>query len=125
MYTLQVESAFEAAHQLPGYPGKCARLHGHSWVVEATVKGKELDKLGMLIDFKLVKAALEDVLDEFDHQYLNELEPFKSNLAPTAENLAKFIFDRLAEHQIFQQGSQLAAVRVWESPKSSVTYTRD
>ncbi len=125
MYTLRVESAFEAAHQLPGYPGKCARLHGHSWVVEATVKGTELDELGMLVDFKDVKAALEDVLEVFDHQYLNEQEPFKDGMAPTAENLARLIFDRLAEHHIFQNGSRLEAICVCESPKSSVTYSRD
>ena len=125
MYTLQVESAFEAAHHIPGYPGKCAHLHGHNWVIEATVKGAELDELGMLVDFKDVKAALSEVLEGFDHKYLNELEPFKNGLAPTAENLARLIFDMLAGHQAFQRDSQLAAVRVWESPKSSVTYTRD
>lgn len=125
MYTLQVEGAFEAAHLIPDYPGKCAHLHGHNWVIEATVKGTELDELGMLVDFKAVKAALKEVLDRFDHQYLNELEPFRSGLAPTAENLSKLIFDGLADSEAFKGDSHLAAIRVWESPKSSVTYTKD
>ena len=125
MYTLKVESAFEAAHQIPGYPGKCARLHGHNWVVEATVQGSELDELGMLVDFKLVKAALHTVLEMFDHHYLNDLEPFQSGLTPTAENLAKLIFDMLANNEVFKAGTRLDAIRVWESPKSSVTYTKD
>ncbi|WP_294158998.1 6-carboxytetrahydropterin synthase QueD [uncultured Selenomonas sp.] len=127
MYQLKVQGAFEAAHQIPGYPGKCARLHGHNWVVEATVQGTKLDDLGMLIDFKTVKAALHDALDRFDHRYLNELEPFSSDTKPTAENLARIIFEELAPAACFEaHGSDaaLSAVTVWESPKSSVTYSK-
>ena len=125
MYTLKVEGAFEAAHQLPDYPGKCARLHGHNWVVEAVVKGKQLDDLGMLVDFKIVKKALNSVLDRYDHRFLNELEPFKSQVNPTAENLARIIFTELAASEVLKNGAYLAAVTVFESPKSSVTYTED
>lgn len=125
MYTLKAEGAFEAAHKIKDYPGKCARLHGHNWVVEAVVKGKELDELGMLIDFKTVKKALNETLERFDHRYLNELEPFASGVNPTAENLARIIFEELAPHACFARGAALAAVTVFESPKSSVTYTKD
>lgn len=125
MYTLKVEGAFEAAHQLPDYPGKCARLHGHNWVVEAVVKGRELDKLGMLMDFKTVKKALNNVLDRYDHRFLNELVPFNTGVNPTAENLARIIFTELEDNEAFTAEVQLAAVTVFESPKSSVTYTKD
>ena len=125
MYPLKVEGAFEAAHQIEGYPGKCARLHGHNWVVEAIVKGKELDELGMLVDFKAIKKALNEVLDRLDHRYLNELEPFCSGTNPTAENLARILFEELAGHAVFERDSQLDALTVFESPKSSVTYTKD
>lgn len=125
MYTLKVEGAFEAAHQLPDYPGKCARLHGHNWVVEAVVKGRELDKLGMLVDFKTVKKALNNVLDRYDHRFLNELVPFNTGVNPTAENLARIIFTELEDNEAFTVEVQLAAVTVFESPKSSVTYTKD
>ena len=125
MYTLKVEGAFEAAHRVAGYPGKCDRLHGHNWVVEATVKGTELDELGMLVDFKVIKKALKNTLERFDHRYLNELAPFKDGLNPTAENLSRIIFEELEESEVFQRDSQLAAVTVFESPKSSVTYTKD
>ncbi|MCI6101215.1 MAG: 6-carboxytetrahydropterin synthase QueD [Selenomonas sp.] len=126
MYELKVEGAFEAAHQIPNYPGKCARLHGHNWVVEATVKGTELDELGMLVDFKAVKKELGTVLDAFDHRFLNDLAPFSQGVNPTAENLAHIIFERLAASSIFPEGegrAYLASVTVWESPKSSVTYS--
>ena len=125
MYTLKVEGAFEAAHRVAGYPGKCDRLHGHNWVVEATVKGTELDELGMLVDFKVIKKALKNTLERFDHRYLNELAPFKEGLNPTAENLSRIIFEELEESEVFRRDSQLAAVTVFESPKSSVTYTKD
>ena len=125
MYTLKVEGAFEAAHNLNGYPGKCAQLHGHNWVVEAVVKGWELDELGMLVDFKDIKQTLKDILERFDHHYLNELAPFKDGVNPTAENLARIIFEELAGNEIFKRDSVLAAITVFESPKSSVTYTKD
>ena len=125
MYTLKVEGAFEAAHHINGYPGKCARLHGHNWVVEAVVKGRELDELGMLVDFKDIKQTLKDILERFDHHYLNELAPFKDGVNPTAENLARIIFEELAGNEIFKRDSVLASITVFESPKSSVTYTKD
>ena len=125
MYTLKVEGAFEAAHHINDYPGKCARLHGHNWVVEAVVKGRELDELGMLVDFKDIKQTLKDTLERFDHRYLNELAPFKDGVNPTAENLARIIFEELAGNEIFKRDSVLVAITVFESPKSSVTYTKD
>ena len=64
MYTLKVEGAFEAAHRVVNYPGKCDRLHGHNWKVEAVVRGTELDELGMLVDFKAIKNALRPPLPQ-------------------------------------------------------------
>ena len=121
MYTLKVEGAFEAAHRVVNYPGKCDRLHGHNW----KVKGTELDELGMLVDFKAIKGALKEALERFDHRFLNELEPFASGINPTAENLARIIFDELATSPVFVRDSHLAAITVYETPASSVTYTRD
>ncbi len=124
MYELAVKSEFEAAHVIKNYPGKCARLHGHNWIVEAVAQGTELNELGILIDFKILKSELNKILEEFDHQYLNELKMFtKKN--PTAENLAKEIFDKLSVSEIFSGTTKLKAVRVYESPKSCVTYYPD
>ena len=108
------------------YPGKCDRLHGHNWVVEATFQGTQLDELGMLIDFKIAKKALAAVLDDFDHYYLNDFPPFKDGVNPTAENLARIIYERLeARTEVQASPAELTALTVWESPKSSVTYTKD
>ncbi|MBQ9442197.1 MAG: 6-carboxytetrahydropterin synthase QueD [Selenomonadaceae bacterium] len=100
MYELTVKAEFEAAHFIKNYPGKCARLHGHNWIVEAVAKGGELNELGILIDFKILKAELNKVLDEFDHQYLNELE-IVAKKNPTAEILAKVIYEKLSASEIF------------------------
>ena len=125
MYTLCVEGAFEAAHRVVNYPGKCDRLHGHNWVVEATFQGTQLDELGMLIDFKIAKKALAKILDEFDHYYLNDFHPFNEGVNPTAENLACIIYERLAAcAEVQASPAELTALTVWESPKSSVTYTK-
>ena len=124
MYELTVKAEFEAAHKIENYPGKCARLHGHNWIVEAVAKGDELNELGILIDFKVLKIELNKILAELDHQYLNELEIFaKKN--PTAENLAKVIFEKLSESEIFSGKNKLTAIKIFESPKSCVTYYPD
>lgn len=124
MYELTVKAEFEAAHFIKNYPGKCVRLHGHNWIVEAVAKGTELNELGILIDFKILKAELNRVLDEFDHQYLNELEVFAEK-NPTAENLAKIIFEKLSKSEIFSGKNKLAAIKVYETPKSCVIYSQD
>ncbi len=121
MYEISVREAFEAAHFINGYDGKCSRLHGHNWIVEAVVRGEKLDSLGMLIDFKILKAELKKVLDEFDHRYLNELETFTAE-NPTAENIARQIFRKLATSEIFSASTKLFAVKVQETPNSCVTY---
>lgn len=124
MYELTVKSEFEAAHFIKNYHGKCARLHGHNWIVEAVAQGSELNDLGILIDFKILKSELNKILNELDHQFLNELEIF-SKKNPTAENLAKEIFDKLSVSEIFNGKTKLTAVKVYESPKSCVTYYPD
>ena len=124
MFEIRVKEEFEAAHRVAGYPGKCDRLHGHSWIVEAVVRGKQLDHLGMLVDFKAVKGTLKEILDTLDHQYLNEMEPFASGMNPTAEHLAKHIYEKMASSALLadKKAARLSAITVWESPRSSVTY---
>ena len=121
MYEISVRAAFEAAHFIAGYCGKCSRLHGHNWTVEAVVRGETLDNLGMLVDFKILKGELNRVLDDFDHRFLNELEHFATE-NPTAENLARKIFRRLSMSEIFYGSVKLYAVKVYETPNSCVTY---
>jgi 6-pyruvoyltetrahydropterin/6-carboxytetrahydropterin synthase len=89
------EFTFEAAHRLPNVPAehKCARLHGHSFHVTVHVSGALDAKLGWVMDFADVKAAVEPVIDALDHRYLNEIGGLEN---PTSEVLAKWIWQRIA-----------------------------
>src|SRR5262245_32313103 len=89
------EFIFEAAHRLPNVaPGhKCARLHGHSFRVELHVSGDVDPHLGWVIDFAEIKLAFEPLYEQLDHHYLNEVAGLEN---PTSENLAAWIWHRLA-----------------------------
>lgn len=124
MYELTVILEFEAAHRIVDYPGKCNRLHGHNWSVEVTVKGKKLNELGMLIDFKELKKEVNKTIDKLDHVYLNELDAFIKN-NPTAEHISKYIYEQLEVSPLFKNNIKVKMIKVWESPKSAVTYSKD
>lgn len=128
MYELTVKTRFAAAHSLSDYNGSCARLHGHTWQVEVTFNGPDLDQTGMLIDFKEVKTKVKSIVDELDHVNLNDLNPFKKGGVenPTVENLARYIYKRLKlEFSDRERSVKVAVVRVWESPDASASYTED
>ena len=75
MFEVTIIKTFSSAHQLADIGGKCEELHGHNFKVEVTVGAPRLNSDGLLIDFRLVKKWLKDILDEMDHQHLNDL-PF-------------------------------------------------
>src|ERR1044072_3092067 len=97
MYEVMVESEFSAAHALRGYQGKCENLHGHNWKVEVYVRGKELDSIGLLVDFKELKIVTKRVMNYLDHQNLNEITPFDNEMNPSSENIARFIFQSVGK----------------------------
>lgn len=119
MYELTVKGHFDAAHALRGYPGECRNLHGHTWDVEVTVAGEQLDAIGIVYDFKTLKDDLAAVLEPFDHAYLNDVAPF-DELSPTAEHLARVVYEALAK----RVGPQVKVVEVavWESPVAKLVY---
>lgn len=89
------EFTFEAAHRLPHVPPghKCARLHGHSFLVAVHVTGPVEPRLGWVLDFADIKAAFKPLLDQLDHNFLNEIEGLSN---PTSEVLAKWIWNHLS-----------------------------
>ncbi len=121
MFELTTIVDFEAAHCLRDYPGKCSRLHGHNWQVEVSVCGSELNELGLLIDFRDLKAAVQEILMQLDHYYLNDLPAFQT-LNPSAENIAKYLYEELAASSALT-GLKLTKIKVWESPRAAVTYS--
>jgi 6-pyruvoyltetrahydropterin/6-carboxytetrahydropterin synthase len=123
MYEVKIVAQFAAAHRLENFHGKCEALHGHNWKVEVFLVGQTLDRAGLLMDFGVVKARTKEVLEEVDHQYLNELAAFRDR-NPSSENLARYLYERL-EAIFNQDGVTVRRVNVWESDTSCASYYQD
>jgi len=109
---------FEAAHVLPHHPGKCARLHGHSYRLDVALDGPLQSSgpaTGMVEDFEVVSRVVKAaVIDELDHRSLNELMD-----NPTAENIVVWVWDRLASEL-----PRLTELTLWETRKACVVMKR-
>ena len=126
MFEVRVNADFAAAHFLRDYHGKCENLHGHNYKVFIHVRGEELDSGGMLFDFGELKSALREVCAVLDHKNLNDFPIFEQN--PSAERIAKFIFDKISQiiekNPSFQSGkAELFAVDVFETETSRARYS--
>ena len=121
IYTLTIKTEFSSAHILNGHKGDCKRMHGHNWKVEVEVSGNKLDNIGMVMDFKDIKKSAKEIGGRLDHQFLNDLEPFKES-NPTAENIAKYFFSELSK-KINNDSIELKSIKLWETDKSAVKYT--
>jgi len=120
MFTAKVIDSFSAAHSLREYQGDCERLHGHNYRVELVVCARELDAIGIVMDFRDLKQALKGVLKELDHQYLNELKPF-AEANPSAENIARFVHHAVSAR--LKPPAAVKEVTVWENDSCCVTYS--
>jgi 6-pyruvoyltetrahydropterin/6-carboxytetrahydropterin synthase len=105
---------FEAAHVLPNHPGKCARLHGHSYRLDVALEGplQEIGPAsGMVADFEVVSRVVKAaVVSQLDHRSLNELLE-----NPTAERIAVWIW-----HSLVDELPGLAELTLWETRKACV-----
>lgn len=123
MFTLEIKSSFSAAHYLRNYTGKCANLHGHNWRIKVQVSKKELNEIGMVMDFNDLKSALKLVTEELDHTDVNKHPYFKS-INTTCENIAKFIYDKLSINlKSVPSDVMLSSVQVEENDGSICIYT--
>lgn len=133
MFKITKEIDFCYGHRLLNYAGKCRYLHGHNGRVEIDLVGEELDARGMLRDFGDLKAVIKSWLDqELDHRMIlhrnDPLVPilqsggeplFLLDENPTAENLAKLIYERALAFDL-----PVVEVRFWETPTSMAAYRR-
>jgi 6-pyruvoyltetrahydropterin/6-carboxytetrahydropterin synthase len=124
MYEVMIEMSFSSAHALRGYRGKCENLHGHNYRVEVYVRGERLNEIGLLVDFKDLKAATRKVVDYLDHKNINELPPFDVELNPSAEHLAGYFLNEVGR-RINDGRVQVYKVRVWETDTCAATYRID
>ena len=136
MYYLKTEQSFDSAHFLHGYLGKCANIHGHRWKIVATIKSRELLKdqqnEGMITDFGNLKKDLKTITDNLDHALIIEEGSLSKKLyqalidenfkiinlpfRPTAENLAKYIYELLAKTY------DVDRIDVYETPNNCASY---
>ena len=121
MYILNVRAHYDSAHFLRNYHGKCERLHGHRYEVEAALAYAELGPGGMAYDFTDAKRILREIADELDHQNLNDLEPFR-DLETSAENQARYLFEEL-RRRMGAEGEHVLYVRVWETQNQWAQYS--
>jgi 6-pyruvoyltetrahydropterin/6-carboxytetrahydropterin synthase len=121
MFEVTIEETFAAGHALRNYRGKCENVHGHNYRAEVTLRGAELDAIGLLVDFVELKRVVHAVLDRMDHQWLNDFPPFDA-INPSAENMAKYIYDEVSAALTAKEGVRVASARLWETDTASATY---
>jgi 6-pyruvoyltetrahydropterin/6-carboxytetrahydropterin synthase len=120
MFDIFINTHFSAGHHLRDYPGNCEHPHGHNWNVKVTVKASKLDKLGMGIDFRVLKTEVNKIMDTLDHCDLNEHQGFLT-INPSSENIAVYIFNTLKPN-LSTDRYQVHSVTIEETPGSGVTY---
>ena len=137
MYTLKTESAFDSAHFLADYEGKCKNIHGHRWRVIVEIFGATLtaygSERGMLTDFGNLKKDLRDETEYLDHALIYEAESLRKetvealesegmrlicvDFRPTAENMAEYFYNKMSG-----KGYTVHKVTVFETPENCATY---
>ena len=115
MYTISAQAHYDSVHLLRDYEGKCARMHGHRYVVEVALQTAEVGSKGMAFDFGDLKGHLRELAKRFDHQNLNDIPPF-DEIESTAENQARFFFEEMRERLPPELADGLLYARVSESP---------
>lgn len=120
VYEIYVQKHFSAAHSLSGYPGDCARIHGHNWIIDVFVRCRELDEIGIGLDFREIKRAIKEVLDGLDHYNLNET-PYFADVNPTSENIAKHLYKEIG-NRINSDRVGISKIKVSETPGAGAFY---
>jgi 6-pyruvoyltetrahydropterin/6-carboxytetrahydropterin synthase len=121
MFEVSVEHTFAAGHALRNYKGKCENVHGHNYRVQVVVRGETLDETGMLADFVELKRLLRAISEPLDHVFLNDIDPFRTE-NPSAENIARYICEKMQEGLKQASPVQVTEVKVWETDIQSATY---
>jgi len=121
MFTISIETHFQASHQLPLPDGSKEPLHWHDWVVTAKVSSDKLDNTGCVMDFHRLRESLDKIVTEFDNVPLDNLDYFQKNLW-SAENTAKYIFEKL--EPMLPGGVKLRSIKVVEEPGCSAKFSK-
>lgn len=138
MLTITKRLEIDAGHRLQKHEGKCRHVHGHRYAFDITVTAQQLDTVGRIIDFSVIKAKVGSWLDQhWDHGFIaesndpmlvecakREMKTFALSFPPTAENLAAEVA-RTAQRLLAGDGIKVVSVVCWETPTSSAEYVLD
>jgi 6-pyruvoyltetrahydropterin/6-carboxytetrahydropterin synthase len=113
MFTISVETHFHASHQLRFPNGEKEPIHFHNWSVTADVSSAKLDNMGIVMDFEELKGIIDNIVVSFNNNKVEGIDYFQKN-NPSAENVAKYIYDKL-EPQL-PEGVILSSIKVTEEP---------
>ena len=137
MFAVTKRKEFSMGHRILGYNGPCGRLHGHNYLVELTVKTKELNELGIAIDFTFIKKILQSTVGQLDHRtVLYKKDPLVEaisavhkdsvvvfNEQPTAESIARWIYDQIDfSGDASSINIEDTSVKVWETSDSFAVF---
>ncbi len=119
MFTISVETTFQAKHQITMPNGIKEPLHTHDWIVKTAVTAEKLDRMGLAVEFGSFKDTIEKVIAPLKNAQLEHLKCFLRT-STTAENVAKFIYDKLAK--LLPSDVKLEYVEVTEEKGCSAKY---
>jgi 6-pyruvoyltetrahydropterin/6-carboxytetrahydropterin synthase len=121
MFTISVETRFRASHQLVLPDGSKEPIHHHDWLATADVSSDKLDNMGVVMNFHKLRALLNTAVSDFDNAAIETVGYFQQN-NPSAENVAKYIYDKLRPS--LPKGVKLQNVRVVEEPGCSANFSQ-
>jgi 6-pyruvoyl-tetrahydropterin synthase len=121
MFTVSVETSFQASHQLTLQDGSKEPVHRHNWLITAELSSDRLNSMGFVMDFHRLRAMVDNIVAEFDDTPLGSIDYFRQN-GSSAETIAKYTYERLVSR--LPAGVQLEAVRVVEEPGCSAKFSK-
>ncbi len=121
LWTVRCHATFEAAHHLVDYVGGPEGAHGHSWKIEVALSVERLGRYDLSVDFVPTEAFVKDLAARLHNRDLNTVPPFDAKNA-SAENVALWVADEIANAGFLKDGVRLEEVTVWEGARNSVTF---
>ena len=121
MFSISVERHFRASHQLTLPDGSKEPVHSHDWVVTADLSSEKLNNMGVVMDFRALQAMIDKTVAEINNKALESIGYFQQN-NPSAENVAKYIYEKLLIE--LPEGVKLQNVRVMEEPGCSAMFRK-